>query len=211
MQEKKNYRAVICQIPWSRLNMNLILCRKKKRHSICPVLTWAMLKSKFFFRSMEFLLIPWIFSVGKQAQDEFPWGVVGLGWDWLFPEGLKNRNVFPLKIRFLWGSPHSPLHWIQKLELQNCRELPLLCCTFTSDQTPDPHNSQANGLSLGNLFSILSQNDEIFHGSVSYSNMGSITSVWSYIELINWFCHEVVWNYISFQSLLLFSVKQWFI
>lgn len=65
--------------------------------------------------------------------------------------------------------------------------------------------------SWGNLFSILSQNDEIFHGPVSYPNTGSRTSVWNYTELINWFCHEVEWNYISFQSLLFFSVEQWFI
>lgn len=55
---------------------------------------------------------------------------------------------------------------------------PLLCCTFAmSNWILDMDNSQANDLSLQNLFSVLSHNDEVFHGSVSSSFcMGSITS-----------------------------------
>lgn len=56
---------------------------------------------------------------------------------------------------------------------------PLLCCTFAmSNWILDMDNSQSNDLSLQNLFSVLSHNDEIFHGSVSSSSyIISITSL----------------------------------
>lgn len=64
-------------------------------------------------------------------------------------------------------------------ELQSALSSPLLCCTFAmSNWILDVDNSQANDLSLQNLFSVRSHNDEIFHGSVSSSSyMGSIASV----------------------------------
>lgn len=61
----------------------------------------------------------------------------------------------------------------------NCRECLLPHCTVAmSNWILDMDNSQDNDLSLQNLFSILSHNDEIFHESVSSSSyIGSITSV----------------------------------
>lgn len=157
--------------------------------------------------------------VEKGAQYKLPWRLRCRMRLTLFSAHNKHSFFFfPLRnqtfYEFLHFSSFSSLcdsRWLYtciKWVGVNFRKSPLLLCTFAMfNWILDMDNSQANDLSLQNLFSILSHNDEIFHGSVSSaSRMGFITSVWNYSQLINWFCHEVALNYISFQSLLFFSV-----